>query len=411
MIIFTNSIAPRLEYTFDFVFKETLGVDYIFETNREKFETSNHIVKWAYNSDDNMESPFLPAVSLLFEETIEPQKTVRIQSGDIIPIFHSKSGVGFDIFASIFYLISRYEEYVPCIKDKHNRYAGLQSIAMTYGFIELAMVNRYIFWIAEWLSNNFPTVAMNRPKSHVIFSIDIDHPFYSKDISLDKFVLRSIKSFSLFQEKDRNDTFDFILDNLGEIPSIFFFLCPKNPEKEDHFNKRESENFKNLIYYIKTKSRIGIHPSYFAEDRGLLEEEISWLSAIHGRAIKSNRFHYLKNDVESSYSKLLDLHIKYDFSMAYGDICGFRSGTSFPFYFFDLRLNKKQNLIIYTPCIMDSCFEYGNQANFESRFKKLYDEVTMYGGTFMPIFHNDIMSKEEWKNRFLGAVKLVKNEV
>lgn len=410
MTIFVPKITPRVAYTLEFVFAEILQLPFSISQDKEIFNSSEDTVKWSYG-EEIAGYPFLPAIELLFENTISPQKTTKIQHEYIEPIFKTGEGLGFDIFASIFYHISRYEEYLPSVVDTHGRYAAYQSILSEYKQLDKAVVNRYVQWIRAWLVKNFPHLTIKKPSSSILFSIDVDHPFYTKDVRLDRKIWRGIKDLADGLQKDRFDTYDFILDNLGALPSIFFFLCPKSPSAMDNYNSRESEAFVSLIRHIKQKSKIGIHPSYYAVEKGLLTEETHWLSQVHERPIKSSRYHYLKNSVERSYSVLVEAGIQHDFSMAYGNISGFRSGTSLPFYYFDLKKNQKTNVLIYTPCIMDSTYEYGLQENFEDQFKKLFQEIKEYGGVFLPIFHNDILSKEEWKTQFITSINLVKDYV
>jgi hypothetical protein len=308
-------------------------------------------------------------------------------------------------------MISRYEEYLPCVKDAHGRYASFQSVNCTYGFIMKAMVNRYVFWIVKWLRMKFPDIDIELPKPKVLFSFDIDHPFYSKDISLDRMIYRHIKNLSFFDTKDKYDCFDFVLDNIKKTPAIFFFLCQKEPSEQDNYNNRESTNFKNLILRVREQSKIGIHPSYFAAERNLLQDEIHWLSHLHQRPIKSSRFHYLKNNMETAYTELIKQGIQFDFSMAYGTTSGFRSGTSLPFYYYDLKKNRKTDLLIFTPCIMDSCFEYHHEVDFYEKYSALLNEVKTYGGTFLPIFHNNILATKSWQEEFLNAIKLLNYEI
>jgi hypothetical protein len=209
---------------------------------------------------------------------------------------------------------------------------------------------------------------------------------------------------------DKNDTYDFILENLQELNSIFFFLCPKSPTEMDHFNRRESENFKQLIQYIRSKSQIGIHPSYESETNKLIDEETKWLSTQHQRQMKSSRFHYLRYDIESSPNLLIKSGIQYDFSLAYSSHVGFRSGTSFPHFYYDLNKEKTTHLKIYNPCIMDSSFEYRTIQNFKENCQQLIEEVKVYGGYFIPIFHNDILANEEWKENFKFCIEEIKKE-
>lgn len=410
MLIYVSQITTRVQYTFDFVLRETLHIDYELTANRDFFNSADTQIKWAY-SNSLSDIPHLPTANLLFENTIEEQAIERIEIEDIIALFpvNKENGRSFDIFSSIFFLISRYEEYLPSVKDTHGRYAAYQSVVFRFGFLETAMVNRYILWFLRWLKNHFPNIDAKIQLPKALVTIDIDHPFYSKDVGLQVWFKRSLKQLSFFNDKDKYDTYDFILDSLQEIPSIFFILCPKHPSQLDHHNHRDSSNFQEMIQYIRSRSKIGIHPSYYAEEKNLIGEEIAWLSHLHQRPIKSNRFHYLKLDIEASYQKLISLGIQNDFSMACGSHSGFRSSTSLPYYFFDLKKNKKTNLKIYTPCLMDSTFQYNYQDNYEERCERLLREVEQYGGLFIPIFHNDILSEPIWQERFKELITKIQN--
>ena len=46
------------------------------------------------------------------------------------------SSIPFDIFAASFYLITRYEEYLPHVQDVHERFPADESIAFKNGFLE-----------------------------------------------------------------------------------------------------------------------------------------------------------------------------------------------------------------------------------------------------------------------------------
>jgi hypothetical protein len=195
MLVYCKHRTPRVDYIFDFVLNQTLGIDYELTTNEDFFKSSDHNTKWAYGSSID-DIPCLPAANLLLEKSIEPQDLIQKIDEDIITLFEVENyrTIDFDIFSSAFYLISRYEEYLPCVKDEHGRYAAFQSIAVQYGFLNTAMVNRYIFWFMTWLRRNFTHLEVKIAKPKFLISIDVDHPFYSKDLSLDKWLIRSIKT-------------------------------------------------------------------------------------------------------------------------------------------------------------------------------------------------------------------------
>ena len=64
-----------------------------------------------------------------------------------VPIFfisNNNSDLPFDPFAASFYLISRYEEYLPCVKDQHDRYPATNSLAYQEGFLQQPVVDKWV---------------------------------------------------------------------------------------------------------------------------------------------------------------------------------------------------------------------------------------------------------------------------
>jgi hypothetical protein len=72
----------------------------------------------------------------------------------------------FDIFSAAFYLMSRYEEYLPSIRDKHDRFDAKQSLAYKENFLHQAVVDRWAIQleklILEKYSESFETVLRIR---------------------------------------------------------------------------------------------------------------------------------------------------------------------------------------------------------------------------------------------------------
>ena len=71
------------------------------------------------------------------------EKDIPIIFGNkILNIKNSKLIIcGLDIFASIFFMISRWEEYVNLIRDNHARFPATESLAYNNGLLERAVVD------------------------------------------------------------------------------------------------------------------------------------------------------------------------------------------------------------------------------------------------------------------------------
>lgn len=417
-LIFVPKITPRIEYIFSWIFIDVLGLNIKLTDDIEFFKLDNSYFKIEYNYIATTSYLFFPCHDLLFEEVIKIQLVEKIELEKTIALFRPKEKstlINVDFFASAFYLISRYEEYLPCIKDSHNRFLAEQSVAYRFNFIEKAMVNRYIDTLQDYIVSFYPEYTRKKIQAKSIYTLDIDHAFYAKNVQLEKFLKRNILNIFQPEEKDKYDTYDFIYNTLNshKIEHITFLLCPKTPHKNDHFNKREDKAFIQLIKILNNYSELNIHPSYnVLTNKSLLEEEKKWLEQKINKPIEHSRFHFLRFDLEHLFANaLLKQKIKADYSLAYGSIAGFRTSTSIPYYFFDLIKNKKTNLKIFTPCFMDSTFEYYAKSEKEkyqqakNTYHALQAEISNFGGIFMPIFHNDLMAKNDWKLLFEQSIK------
>ena len=82
-----------------------------------------------------------------------------------------------DIFASSFFMLTRWEEYINPIKDKHGRFPGKESTAYKNNFLDRPIVNEYV----EMLWNMLEFLKLKQEKIKREFKInitcDLDHPF------------------------------------------------------------------------------------------------------------------------------------------------------------------------------------------------------------------------------------------
>jgi hypothetical protein len=72
---------------------------------------------------------------LLFQNTIVLCKPTIIR-GESIPLFLKGDGIRedvFDPFAATFYLVTRYEEYLPFVADRHQRFEASESVLLNKG--------------------------------------------------------------------------------------------------------------------------------------------------------------------------------------------------------------------------------------------------------------------------------------
>ena len=72
--------------------------------------------------------------------------------------------LGLDIFGSVFFMITRYEEVVKSDRDEYDRFPAAASLAYQEGFLDRPIVNEYleILWTCMkrlWLASGKETVS------------------------------------------------------------------------------------------------------------------------------------------------------------------------------------------------------------------------------------------------------------
>jgi len=415
LLIYLPTITSRCEYIFQLIFEEEFAIKYQVTTNLKAFEAYEK-EKLNYSVKRNNEEFYVRASSFLFEHGI---KEIDI-SGDnkfgttVLFANDSSCDVGFDIFSAVFYMISRYEEYLPFTPDKYGRYKASDSLAYRNKFLQQPVVNIWINIFRNILSERFPYLQL-KPSSFnyiITYDIDIAYDFVGKNIfriigstvkdvvqlKFKKF-FRHVRSLNNIQ-RDPWNTYDLLRETIvkNEMHSIFFFLLSDYSRYDKNLNYRHPL-MKDLITEVGAFSEIGIHPSYKSSvfpKKILIEKKR--LEKLSGKEIYKSRQHYLKFTLPDTYNHLISAGIKEDYSMGFAEMPGFRAGTCKPFYFYDLKNEKITGLKIFPIVAMEASFIYDLKmppADALDYILKLIEEVKNVGGTFISIWHNDALSETD----------------
>ena len=151
LLIFLETLSPRVEYVFKHIFVKQLGLEIEFTTQINEFISSDK-PKFSYTKSAITNNIFFHSHSLLYESAIVEQD-INVSIYRKIPVFfltsNSKSALPFDPFATTFYMLSRYEEYLSHKKDKFSRFSASESLAFKYNFLQTPVVDRWILLIKE----------------------------------------------------------------------------------------------------------------------------------------------------------------------------------------------------------------------------------------------------------------------
>ena len=142
ILVYTHKITPRVRYIFKHIFTRILLTPVSFTSKVEEFVAHNG-PKISYTKVPLGKEFFIRSNELLFEQGVNDLE-INISKWDETPCFFntgSNSSIPFDIFAASFYLISRYEEYLPHVRDVHERFTAEQSLAYKFRFLEKPVVD------------------------------------------------------------------------------------------------------------------------------------------------------------------------------------------------------------------------------------------------------------------------------
>ncbi|QQR95052.1 MAG: hypothetical protein IPJ93_15225 [Bacteroidota bacterium] len=236
-------------------------------------------LKFNYSEHQIENEIFIYSERLLFEKGIEDQQFGFTEWDDIKAFYatHPKYSVPFDLFSASFYLVSRYEEYLPHLRDSHDRYNETESIAYTRGFLQKPVVNIWAQKFKSIILERYPSLKSVSPKYKYISTIDIDNAY----AYLEKGLMRTIGAYgrSLFNfdvpqivertkvltrlMHDPYHTYELMHDlhKRYKIKVIYFFLLGEYGENDKNVSV-DNRNFQSLIQSLADYADAGIHPSY-----------------------------------------------------------------------------------------------------------------------------------------------------
>ena len=412
ILVYTENLCPRASYVFKFIFEQYANVEINFTDDVKEYSISKAICI-TYSKQHIRENEFFVFESgNLYISSPEISDIQSRYSDDELQLFPSENG--FDLIASIFFVLSRMEEYAAPKLDQHQRFTSNSSVLQSVLKCNVPIVDSWASKFVQNLESHFSIKLVHKGKYNFELGVDIDFFWKYKNKrfrnlfgllkDLSRFELQKCKQRmdTIFgQRKDPFDTYAFF-EELGLQKSnlLFFILSGGNSIYDRNISIRHPEVMK-LISSLRRFATIGIHPSYNAAlDKQLLSKEINGLTAVSNELIDKSRFHYIRMQLPLSYRHLIDQNIFEDYSMGYADKVGFRAGTSQVHYWFDIERNEQTNLKLFPFIAMDrtllSYMKLGN-ADALLEIKKMIDQVRFYNGNFHLIWHNSSFDEcESW---------------
>ncbi|MES2591069.1 MAG: polysaccharide deacetylase family protein [Bacteroidota bacterium] len=418
LLVYTHKTTHRNRYILNLIFKDILGIDFELTVNAEYFKTYNG-PKLSYTNNPLADELFFISRGLLFETGITEQNISVFDYKDHKAFFATgkASAMPFDVFAASFYLVSRYEEYLPHIRDEHDRFIAENSLAFMNGFLQKPLVNIWIMWIKELIQEKYPEVVFPEMKYEFISTIDIDNAYAYREKGFTRSLggyLKSISKLSMKEivdrtcvmlgtQKDPYDTYEYQLEMIKKynLNSIYFFLLGDYGVNDKNLPV-DSKKFQSLIKMLGDYAQIGIHPSYGSnKSKDRLKKEVERLSKVLHRDVTKSRQHFLKLTLPETYRNLVDLDITDDYTMGFASQVGYRASICSPFNFYDIDMELETKLKIHPFAVMEGTLKYYMHVHPEDAMEKiipLIDEAKAVNGQFISLWHNDTLNDQNlWR--------------
>ena len=399
------------------------------------------------------------AVNWLSEESLPkvPLEEVSVENfpeakavigHDKIPLlFGSKSGKNelfsgeltnskfeLDVFGSLFFLISRYEEAVIPDRDEHDRFPAASSVMGQAGLLGRAVGNEYIEILWAAMKRLWPGLGRKKRSFRVLPSHDIDHPsaYWRRSLKRSVRVLgrgtlsgRWLSPFKQFTESiayprlgwrnDPYDTIDALMDLSEEkgLTSAFYYIPEATHPRFDPGMPITHPQVEAQWKRIRERGHeIGVHPGYSSVDQP--ERIVSDAKLIRARMeamgieqdYLGGRQHYLRWKTPETARAWSEAGLDYDSTLGFAEQPGFRCGICYEFPMFDVvkrcTLGIRQRPLVLMECsVMDERYMgYGANEKSLNYMLNLKRECQKYNGDFTVLWHNQRFIERDEKSTY-----------
>ena len=428
LLVYTYKITPRLNYVFKHIFENMLNIPVSFTPSVDIF-VAHSGPKLSYSKKPLADEFHITSHSLLFEQGVQVQE-INLEKWNGIPIFFKneiQSHIPYDIFATSFYMLSRYEEFLPHIKTTDGYFDPDRSLSGINNFIELPVVD---LWVKEFklsLSKVFNKIQFeNSYKAKKQILIDVQLPFRYKNHSLLMMIGHFFQSiwklnlFNLFEQilvllRIKKDPFESFsnwrkLFQNTTIKTKVFFLYSESSSFESTvsiFNlayikiiKSIGDSF-SLGLLVSVKSQL--EPSLF-----LNKEKINF-NKLTLRPVTDVRMSHGIQNVSNAYTDLVSREFMSDYSMGYKNRIGFRAGTATPFFFFNLSNEFQLPIKIFPVAATEKgLIDFKSEKAFE-KLEVLYQSLPLSCSTLVIAISNGFLSfnqeDDNWEKSFKDYIK------
>lgn len=409
LLIYTQKVTPRITYSFRHICTNILNIPVKFTSEIETF-VAHDGMKLSYGKQALGNELFIQSVELLTEQGLS-DVDYKIQDWEGMPCFFplsEGSSLPYDIFAAAFYFLSRYEEYMPHVKDSEGRFPATESLAYQEGFLEIPVIDVWAYKFKAVLQRHYPNIVLQGREFRSGTIISVSEAFCYKKKGIMRVVLGFLSDLFHLRVKyvidrirvmlnlkpDPFDNYSRIIKFLKKhrIPLKFMFQVSDFSTYDRNINPNRLE-FQSLIKSMADYAEVGLQPGYYGTQKvEVLKKEKKRLEFILKRPVESALNHKYNLMLPEGYKNMVELEFKRDYSMGYPQVYGFRAGTCTPFLFYDLNLEVTTPLRIIPYALNNNAARYLKETEVEGKVWQIMQQVKAVEGNLIAIFSNEDFS-------------------
>lgn len=420
IVIPNNNVQERV-FTIQTIFNEFLGIypeiklsdiatDYSICFNQKILKIEDHFWMNYPKPLSYLHLENFPKVSFASNSFIVENDIPVLYGRENVLVSEDNITCEIDIFASSFFMLSRWEEWVNDERDQHSRFPGRKSIAFKNNFLQRPVVNEYV----EMLWNMLVFLGWKNRKDRkfdLVLSHDVDILTSSvsiKNVLGDIFLRRKLKlainkALNLF--RDPVDTYGFLMDiseKVGVKSRFYFMATDFRTDINCSEGYLDNKRFKSLIKEIKGRNHVvGFHPGYFTYDSNRQwKKEKKALESKTDLCIEEGRQHFLMLKIPNTFRIWEKAGMKMDSTLGYPDKEGFRCGTGDCFHIFDFVARKELRLLESPLVLMEGTLKDYQALSLKEAEKRIIYYLNIgkkYKMRTTILFHNSSFDNISWK--------------
>lgn len=421
-----NDNCSERAWIIDVIFREFLHIDYrLHFVETEYYEI--HYKDKVLLIEDHFFKQFPAPLQYLSRSNIPIQvdfetyiinnkkfPLVILYGNNTLDLCENKLLCGVDLFASSFFMLSRWEEYCIDKRDTYGTCDESELLSVRLSFFKRPLVDEYVCFLKELLCYiEFPC-RTTKYKRGIYLTYDVDDLFFMgtrkikssiRSLAGDIIRRRNVKTFVsrlIFYlnrlGKDLYDPFEEIVKESKGLSPLFHFKAQFKSELGATYDIRDSRIDTILQFLVKNGCHIGLHSSEIAYNLPVqLRSEISRLRT-KNKDIYCNRNHLLLYDL-SNMNILHQSGILLDSTFGFHYHNGFRCGTCHSYSMYNYLSRVNMNIIQLPFTIKDTGSFYidNTPETMWHDIVEILDTIKYYDGDVVLLWHTNKLNTFDFR--------------